>query len=154
MVQSVGAFFLIFVVLLVLLNLSHHAREDVLTIQNDHASLLKVSRARHNHAFIHFYLPQLVCILLQKYFLVWQIFVCLFNELLQLYFVAFYGQFRRLVFLFIISHGVSAFIWLFALFVLKQRLDLEERLHFVIGQGSLRSPAGAPGILRSKLILP
>ena len=70
MVENVGALVLIFVVLLVLLNLSHHARENVLTIQNYHASLLKVSRACHNNAFIHFYLPQLVCILLQKFFLV------------------------------------------------------------------------------------
>ena len=73
--------------------------------------------------------------------------------MLQLYFVTLYGLFSRLVFLVIISHGVGVFIRLLVLFVLKQRLDLEERLHFVIGQGGLRSPAGTPRILRSKLIL-
>ena len=70
MIENVGTLVLVFVVLLMLFNLTHDTSQHVLSIQNHHARLLEVSRAGDYHRFIDLDLPQIVSISLQKVFLV------------------------------------------------------------------------------------
>ena len=131
MVENIGAFFLIFVVLLMFLNFTYHACEHIFSIQDHHTCLLEIACTSHNHRFVDLNLSQVISILLQKFFLFSQIFVGLLDEFFELNLVA-----RCLVLcyfilvpnIFYISRSCDCLIAitifaLFLLFSLKQGLD-------------------------------
>ena len=76
MIEYVGALFGIFVMLLVVFDLSNDAGKHMLSIQNDHTRFLEVTRARHYDSLVDFYLSEIVRISLQEFFLLSQILVC------------------------------------------------------------------------------
>ena len=69
--------------LLVFLDFSDYARKYILSIKDNHAGFLEITRARNHNSLVDLYLSKIISILLQEFLLLRQIFVRFFDQLLQ-----------------------------------------------------------------------
>ena len=120
-----------------LLYFTDHTRQNILSVQDDHASLLEVSGACNHHSFIDLDLAQKVAILLQEFLLFGQILIGLLDESPEFDLVR--DRVLLLQYL-LLLFGSFDFCLLFGLVFVEERLYLDHRLHLIVSKGRLGCP--------------